>query len=244
MKSNLALLVAFSVLVLHAPAQATTSHFDLRKQVENYKLRYGLRDPYTKLINYEGNGYEPLYGVRNFRVVLHGVYYRGGANNTHNRNLFRKNSNPLQKQGLTNLCKEGFSESVYLYATNYKSEPNQVSCRTRSGDGNHLAYRQINALIGNNEHQQLQIIYDHIKGKTPGPIYDHCWNGWHASGYIAAITLMQFCGYSHSQADRYWVKNTDGNYSSESSIRRKLAKFKPFADLQISKAERDIICPD
>lgn len=225
-------------------AQAFGATFDLKSQVEEYKLRYGLRDPYTKLVNYEGNGYEALYGVRNFRVVLTGVYYRGGSNNTHNRYTIRGNSNPLQRRALTNLCEEGFTESVYLYATNYKLEPQETSCKTRTGETNHLVYRQINALLGNNEHEQLKHIYDHIKGKVPGPIYDHCWNGWHASGYIAAMSLMQFCGYSHAQADAYWVKNTDGNYTKESGIRKKLSKFKPFNDLQITKYERDLICPN
>lgn len=232
------------IIVACANAYASTTSFNLRSQVEEYKLRYGLRDPYTKLINYEGSGYEPLYGTRNFRVVLNGIYYRGGANNTHNRYTVRGNMNPLQKRALKNLCEEGFSESVYLYATNYRFEPRDTYCKTKSGETNHLVYKQINALLGNNEHAQLQLIYDHIKGKTPGPIYDHCWNGWHASGYVAAMSLMQFCGYSHSQADAYWVKNTDGNYSSESGIRRKLAKFKPFNDLKISKSERDLICPN
>ena len=234
--------LALAVLLMGPHVMA--SGFDLKTQVEVYKLRYGLRDPYSKLVNYEGNGYEPLYGVRNFRVVLQGVYYRGGSNNTHNRYDVRKNSNPLEGEALVNLCKEGFSESVYLYATNYRSEPHSITCRTRAGETNHLQYRQINALLGHNEHEQLTRIFDHIKGKMPGPIYDHCWNGWHASGYIAAMSLIQFCGFTHAQADAYWVKNTDGNYTKESGIRKKLAAFKPFSDLQITKSERDLICPN
>lgn len=240
----------FAALVCALSATTTTTAlassrpFDLKAQVETYKLRYGLRDPYTKLVNYQGEGYDALYGVRNFRVVLHGVYYRGGANNPYNKIMKRGNMNPLQAHGLKNLCQEGFSESVYLYATNFKSAPQSVTCKTKSGEPNTLQYKQINALLGNNEHTQLKEIYDHIKGTKAGPIYDHCWNGWHASGYIAAMSLMQFCGMSHSDADKYWTKNTDGNFTHESGIRKMIARFKPFKDLEISQNEKNLICPN
>jgi hypothetical protein len=243
--TRIALLVfASSLLISVLSTPAAASKFDLKEQAESYRLHYGLRDSHTKLVNYEGKGYEPLYGTRNFRVVLNGVYYRGGANNTYNRDSKRSNMNPLQKNGLTNLCREGFSEAVYLYATNFKSAPKTVTCRTRTGETNTLRYSQINGLLGNTEHQQLQKIYDHIKGKVSGPIYDHCWNGWHASGYVAAMALRQFCGYSAKQADEYWVRNTDGNWAAESKVRVMLRKFKPFGDLQISAPEKALICPN
>jgi hypothetical protein len=244
MMSKLFSVLLFSAFTLSGFAllAESKSEFDLKAQVEQYKLRYSLRDPYSKLIDYNGDGFEPLYGVRNFRVVLNGVYYRGGSNNTHNKNLVRGNSNPLEAEALKNLCEEGFSESVYLYATNFTSAPTSVTCRTRDGRPNTLNYRQINALLGNNEHVQLKEIFDHIKGTVPGPIYDHCWNGWHASGYVAAMSMMQFCSYTHAQADAYWVKNTDGNFTKNSGIRAKLRKFKPFDDLKISKEERDLLC--
>jgi hypothetical protein len=151
--------------------------------------------------------------------------------------------NPLQDDALKNLCREGFTEAVYLYATNFKSAKKIVKCRTRSGNDSTLVYSQINALLGANEHQLLMKVYDRIKGRARGPIYDHCWNGWHASGYIAAISLKQFCGYSSTQADRYWVRNTDGNEQGNAGIRSKLKKFIPFKDLQISAKERELICP-
>ncbi|RYZ77760.1 MAG: hypothetical protein EOP05_00595 [Proteobacteria bacterium] len=223
---------------------AATRSFDLKSQVETYKLRYGLRDPNSKLVNNTGDGYGALYGVRNFRVVLHGVYYRGGANNVYNKNLKRKNTNPLQGGALTNLCEEGFKEAVYLYTTNYSSAPKEISCKiTKTGEPNRLTYHQLSALGANNEEAHLKKIYSHIKGIVPGPIYDHCWNGWHASGYVAAITLRQFCGYSASEADAYWVRNTDGHESGMNSIRKKIRSFKPLPNLSISKTEQNLICP-
>jgi hypothetical protein len=239
-----ALVMTLVVVLNPNPSMAAPKSFDLESQVETYKLRYGLRDPNSKLVNNTGDGYSALYGVRNFRVVLHGVYYRGGANNVYNKNLKRKNTNPLQKDGLTNLCEEGFKEAVYLYTTNYSSAPKQVSCKvTKTGAPNQLNYQQVSALGASNEEVHLKKIYSHIKGLVTGPIYDHCWNGWHASGYVAAITLKQFCGYSASEADAYWVRNTDGHESGMDSIRRKIRNFKPISNLNITSSERDLICP-
>lgn len=232
-----------SIGLLTSAKARSDQMFDLKNQVEMFDFRYRLNDTSQKLVNDEGRGFEALYGVRNFRVVLNGVYYRGGANNTRNRDLVRKNSNPLQKNGLLSLCKEGFSEAVYLYTTNFRSAPKSIRCTDRNGRINTLTYSQISALQGANEHKQLEKIRDHITGKTPGPIYDHCWNGWHASGYIAALSLRQFCGYSSAQADAYWVKNTDGNWRGNESIRSKIKNFKPFENLKITSSERSLICP-
>jgi hypothetical protein len=38
----------------------------------------------------------------------------------------------------------------------------------------------------------LETIFAAIKDSEMGPIYMHCWNGWHASGYISALSLRQF----------------------------------------------------
>ncbi len=189
-----------------------------------------------------GNGYEDLYGVRNFRVVLHGVYYRGGANNAYHRTHKRSNTNPLPNDGLTNLCQQGFKEAVYLYAENFSSSEKITTCKTQNGEANQLEYQQLSAFDGHEE-LHLKKIFQHIKGEVTGPIYEHCWNGWHASGYIAAITLKQFCGYTDEQADAYWVRNTDGNSSGMGSIRAKLKAFKPLANFKITSDESALICP-
>ncbi|MBC7458281.1 MAG: hypothetical protein H7235_08395, partial [Bdellovibrionaceae bacterium] len=112
----------------------------------NYRERYKVLDPFTKVVDNHGNGNMDLYGTRNFRAVLHGVYYRGGANNVYNKDGVRDNSNPLPNNGLDNLCKEGFSNAIYFYSTNYNSAPHQVSCRDRQDLNNTLQYKQINAL--------------------------------------------------------------------------------------------------
>lgn len=215
----------------------------LREQVEIYKQRYGLRDPYTKLVDNQGNGFTELYGTRNVRVVLHGVYYRGGANNTYNTYLKRSNTNPLQTMGLDNLCEQGFSDAVYLYSENYGSAPKSVKCRNKLNQDSSLSYNQVTGLTRGNEEKHLALVHQHIKGARKGPMYAHCWNGWHASGYVAAITLKQFCGWSASEADAYWVKNTDGNFAGMDSIRKRVRDFVPLKNLLITNEERELICP-
>jgi hypothetical protein len=90
-----------------------------RAWIEYYDQRYGLDDVFEKKTDNRGEGFEQLYGTRNFRVVLTGVVYRGGANNKWHRNDRRDNRNPLPEDGLENLCEEGFGRVYYLYETNF-----------------------------------------------------------------------------------------------------------------------------
>jgi len=46
-----------------------------------YKKRYIETDLMYKVTDNKGNGFDSLYGTRNMRPILHGVAYRGGANN-------------------------------------------------------------------------------------------------------------------------------------------------------------------
>lgn len=214
--------------------------FRLDEEVKYFDLRYDLDTISEKLTDNKGKGSEEFYGTRNFRVVLPGVLYRGGANNTY-INPPRANTNPLPTVALKNLCKENFSTAVYLYSENFSRAPKSVSCRNVEHQNNTIHYKQY-AAAGENE-KILELVYNRIKGKLSGPIYAHCWNGWHSSGLISGMALKQFCGWSDSQVDAYWVKNTDGNYSGFSSIRTKLRSFKPYKKFAITSAERAVVCP-
>ncbi|KHD89162.1 MAG: hypothetical protein OM95_04900 [Bdellovibrio sp. ArHS] len=214
--------------------------FSIEKEAQKYKDRYELTDTFAKLTDNRGDGVEELWGTRNFRVVLHGVMYRGGANNKY-LNPSRNNVNPLPTVGLNNLCKEDFGASVYLYSENYSTAPKSVTCQNTSHQTHTLQYKQY-AAAGENE-AILQMVYNRIKGKLNGPIYAHCWNGWHSSGLIAGMALKQFCGWSNDKVDAYWVKNTDGNSSGFTTIRNRLKAFKPYVKFSITAAERAAICP-
>ncbi len=231
-----------SLLVSVSPQAA-----DLNKESLEYTIRYPLKNASQKLVDNRGNGYEDLYGNRNLRAVLNGVYYRGGANNYYHRTNKRNNMNPMPNDGLQNLCEEGFGKAIYLYQENYSTAPKSVSCKNYRSEDNQLKYDQSTILKYNLEdlraiHAQ---ILDHIRNPRLGPILAHCWNGWHASGYVAATALKQFCGFTAEQAVKYWDLNTDGNNkeSRYESLRKRIRAFEPDSRFQISEEEQKKICP-
>ena len=223
-------------------ATTTAFSFTLQEQVREYETRYQLNTRTQKLVDNKGDGYESLYGVRNFRTVLRGIMYRGGANNAYNKFKKRDNMNPLPDMGVTNLCKQGFKSSVYLYTTNFLGAQKTASCSDVHGDKNKIDYKQITGLDEKNETVFLEMIYKAIKGEIPSPIYFHCWNGWHSSGLVSTLALRQFCGLDASQAVQYWIENTDGNSSGYDSIKKRIKDFKPRPQFQITETERREIC--
>lgn len=221
---------------------ASTASAFSTDQVDKYQQRYQLSSRNQKLVNNYGDGYENLYGVRNFRGVLRGVLYRGGANNKYNRYGSRSNSNPLPTVGLNNLCEEGFGSAVYLYSTNYSSAPKKIQCKDFNQKRSDLNYVQLSGLESKNEMAFLEMIYKAIKGQIPSPIYMHCWNGWHASGLVSSLALRQFCNVDGDAAVRYWIENTDGNSEGYASIKSRIRNFKPLPQFQISREEREALC--
>jgi hypothetical protein len=216
--------------------------------IQYYQKRYSLSDTSTKLVDNHGEGFGDLYGVRNFRTVLNGVLYRGGANNVYNKNKVRDNRNPLPAEGLANLCKEGFRNVFYMYTTNYDKNSNPVNCKTERGPDSKLEikmnYLQKGPWDRNSQHEILKTIHDNILNPSSGPVYLHCWNGWHASGLISSFSLKQFCNYSGDQAARYWDLNTDGNNKGKAyeSYRGQIRSFVPFEDLKLPVEVMSQIC--
>jgi hypothetical protein len=237
-----------STSVVRATSSPTESPVsDLENSIATFQSRYALKDKSEKLVDNTGNGYDGLYGVRNFRVVLKGTVYRGGANNAYNRHEKRDNSNPLSNEGLQNLCREGFSEAVYLYPTRYKTAPSQVNCRSSNGGGeNQLKYLQASPFAKDADARKiLNLVHDHLANPaSQGPIYLHCWNGWHASGFISALILRQFCGVSAEAAVDYWDRNTDGNNKSRAfdKVRKRIRDFRPDPAFEISESLRKKVC--
>ncbi|MGZ3770986.1 MAG: hypothetical protein ACXVCP_15475 [Bdellovibrio sp.] len=212
----------------------------LAREVHAYRLRFNLKNVFDKLVDNSGRGQANLYGTRNFRVVLPGVLYRGGANNIYLSHP-RSNVNPLPRVGLDNLCRDNFSNAVYLYMDHNSLAPHSITCKNSAYQTRTLLYQHYSPVTQNEK--ILDLIYKRIKGNIRGPIYIHCWNGWHYSGLMSAIALKQFCGWSDKQADAYWVKNTDGQSSGHRTLRAVLRNFKPYKKFAITQEEKNIICP-
>ena len=248
MSSLLALAaVAFGASPAPCQAQETeTAPSTFEEWVEFYDARYGLEDQFDKGTDNRGEGLEALYGTRNFRTILKGVAYRGGANNSWHRTSPRDNMNPLPDDGLQNLCEEGFGRSYYLYRTNFEDAPQQMSCASPRSDDHAIHYFQVSPNDEQQSYVVLEAIYETIQDYRHGPVYVHCWNGWHASGLMAAKILRQFCGFTPEEAVAYWDRNTDGNNGEPKyeSIRRRIREFEPYPELAITEREARLICPD
>ncbi len=212
-----------------------------------HRRRYGLTSATQSLVADRGEGYDGLYGTRNLRAVLNGVFYRGGANNAFHRGGKRNNKNPLPPDGLDNLCRQGFGSAIYLYPTRYKTAAPETTCETVDGGAGHLVYEQISTQHG--KKADLRKVFEeillHVHEPERGPIYMHCWNGWHASGFLAAVTLRQFCGFTSAQALRYWTVTAKGASSADhADTKKRIEKFKPFPEYAFSDEERAALCPD
>ena len=229
-------------------AKESNDAWDMKKleQVTSfYKNRYRSVGLYNKIVNNRGNGFEELYGTRNMRTVLHGFFYRGGANNRYHRDNRRNNQNPLPKDGLKNLCQENFGIAIYLYSTRFDSAPKITRCNSLEGDKNTLTYKNLYYSRGPSIYNIMKLIYENLRDNK-GPIYSHCWNGWHASGFVAAVVLKQFCSFTDDVAIDYWNRATDGNSDDRryDRIRKSIRDFRPLDDFTISAGVRSLICPN
>ena len=210
-----------------------------------YKNRYVESDLMYKITNNKGDGFDSLYGTRNLRPILHGAAYRGGANNYYHKTDKRKNQNPLPLDGMHGLCQEGFSAGVYLYRNNFEESPLGDTCNCVDDGWNDFAYYQYDYYDSLHVYEMLKLTYDAATKPDVGPVYLHCWNGWHASGFIAAVILKQFCEFSDWDAVNYWDLGTDGANTSPryQKQRERIKDFVPYDEFKISDSLRSCLCP-
>jgi outer membrane protein OmpA-like peptidoglycan-associated protein len=210
-----------------------------------YKERYLETDLMYKVTDNKGNGFDSLYGTRNMRPVLHGVAYRGGANNYYHKTDKRNNHNPLPLDGMHGLCTEGFSAGVYLYRNNFEESPLGDVCNCVDDSWNNFGYYQYDYYDSSHVYQMLKLTHDAATKKDVGPVYLHCWNGWHASGFISAVILKQFCGFSNWDAVNYWDLGTDGANTSPryQTQRERIKDFTPYPEFEISDSLKSCLCP-
>jgi hypothetical protein len=163
--------------------------------------------------------------IRDFREVMPGVLYRGGANNGHA---------PLSRDELNALCEDNIGTAVYLYTTGF-SGPSVTQCSKGSLDYINKGWE------GQGRAAVLKRIYDTIKNKGK-PVFIHCWYGIHATGAVAATALMQFCNVPSKQAVEYWKVGVPTKLQYPKVI-QSIMNFKPDPALQLTPAERDQYCP-
>lgn len=175
-------------------------------------------DQYQKITDSRGRGPGQVSDIVNLREVIPGVLYRSGKS-------IGNKYGPLSDASLVKLCKEGYSTAFYDYK---RGSDHNVPCGT-----NQVSLKIRPSLAGDkNVYDQLATIYSTIKHGL-GPVITSCDAGHHASGYISATALIQFCGYTNQEALAYWIKNTDGD-SNYPKVKAKVLAFRPYSDLQIS----------
>ncbi len=239
MLKTLSSLIVFLFFFTSCSSQSDSTFIDTDK-FTNYKILYGAECVQDKITDNRGNGFEDLYGTRNFRVILHGVAYRGGGNNYYHRSDKRNNKNPLPMDGLTNLLENDFSTSVYLYTVNFETSPPYL---VDDKDGDSLMYYQLGGNTDSELDSILMFSYNAIMNKNVGPVYLHCWNGWHQSGFVAAVLLKQFCEYDNVKSVHYWEDCADNWTRGYDRIRNAIRDFQPIEKYKIPKEISDIICP-
>jgi hypothetical protein len=166
-----------------------------------------------------------FHGIRDFREVMPGVLYRGGANNGHA---------PLSSSELQALCEDDIGTAIYLYSTGFNG-PSSTHCS--KGTLNYI-YK---GWQGNGRAAVHRKVYDTIKSKGK-PVFIHCWYGIHATGAVAATALMQFCNLSPKQAVEYWKVGVPPKVQYQSVIRDIMA-FKPDPTLKLTPGEQQQYCP-
>ncbi|MCO5141585.1 MAG: hypothetical protein M9962_00680 [Oligoflexia bacterium] len=168
-------------------------------------------------------------GLRNLKMALPGVLYRAGGPG---------GKVELKRSTLENLCKEGFSLAVYLYDENF-SGTQTVNCTTKFGTQNTLRYENMDYLSESGKRKLMREVQNVIENSSKGPIVVHCWNGYHASGEIAANALVQFCrNWTPSSASTYWKANQNGSPGL-----KRLLKFQGFSEIGISSELERALCP-
>jgi hypothetical protein len=166
-----------------------------------------------------------FHGIRDFRQVMPGALYRGGANNGHA---------PLSHDELSALCEDDIGTAIYLYTTGFAG-PSVTRCSKGSLDYIDEGWE------GRGRTAVHKKIYDSIKSKGK-PVFIHCWYGIHATGAVAATALMQFCNVPAKQAVDYWKVGVPAKLQY-SKVIQSISSFKPDPTLQLTPAEREQYCP-
>jgi hypothetical protein len=177
------------------------------------------------------SGKSPADGLAFVRPVLSGVLYRAGFKGGD------KNHTGLSSSQREQLCDNGFSSARYI----------DFGKSTKFGTTDCASGKMSYAPGSSTKpHDVMVQLYDIIKHPAQGPMLVHCMWGVHSSGAISAMALVQFCGWSESDAKAYWESARNGADCAGGCggwIDKHFASFKVDDTLKLSAAERAAICP-
>lgn len=154
--------------------------------------------------------------IKNEQTILGGSLTRAGVGG----------QTPLAESQLIDLCKKGYSSAYFLYGS---VQTKTISC----GENRSITYKSNSWL------KPAPILEDINRDLTSksGHVFVHCNNGAHASGYVAAIALRQFCGLSADDALKYWNRtNSYGIPPGMNTIRKGIDAFEPIEGMTRSGA--------
>jgi len=167
-------------------------------------------------------------GTRQLLTVLPGVLYRGGGPG---------GQRPLPPSVLRALCEAGFSLAVYAYDIGW-SNPGPIACKNKiTGQANTLTYIAGRATDPAFKTQFLSRVRSVAVNPARGPVFVHCWNGYHASGELAAVALRQVCGWDGGTASAYWRRHSGGF-----PLISRINKFQPQDSLDVPSDVRAQLC--
>jgi len=168
-------------------------------------------------------------GLRFEKTVIRGGLIRAGGPG---------GQKDLPLDVLNGLCERGISKAYYLYPSiNFRNKGVHTCSRgsiTYTGG----------AFTANGVRPILADVARAAQNGT-GPVLVHCWNGWHATGEVAAYALIQLCDWSGDRAAQYWAANISdkGNLAKYGSILKRIRNFQPFPGIRISDSVKASACP-
>lgn len=197
-------------------------------------------------IDNSGKGDSSLLGTRNVRVVFPGLLYRGGGNNLDLKDSIPKYyvQNPLPYYAIDNLYEAGFNKIYYLYSKNFNQRYDSLKIDSLKNIG--LEYDCRPVISDTFLMEFYADLIERVNNNTANEkekIYIHCWNGWHQSGMLSALSLMQFCDFNSTKALKYWELCTENNYKGYNNVRTRIKEYKPLQGYEFTAGQKKMLCP-
>jgi len=199
-----------------------------------------------RAIDNSGKGDSSLLGTRNVRAVFPGLLYRGGGNNLDLKDSIPKYyvQNPLPYYAIDNLYDAGFNKIYYLYSKNFTQRYDSLKIDSLRSIG--LEYDCRPVISDTFLMEFYADLLERVNNNTANEkekVYIHCWNGWHQSGMLSALSLMQFCDFNSTQALKYWELCTENNYKGYNNVRTRIKEYVPLQGYEFTAGQKKMLCP-